>query len=130
MTNYTTFPSWRAHYGITIKFNERRYSWTTESESQRKYLLTSSYLDGADSIYIGKYKVWLSVDEFKRYCSDEDYRANLKNTSLTHTQSITNEVCPQCGGLLEQKNGKFGPFIGCKNYPVCKYTMKAITKPK
>lgn len=28
--------------------------------------------------------------------------------------------CPICGGLLVRKDGRYGPFYGCKNYPDCK----------
>ena len=32
-------------------------------------------------------------------------------------------ICPECGkGKLSIKLGKFGAFIGCSNYPECKYT--------
>jgi DNA topoisomerase I len=32
-------------------------------------------------------------------------------------------ACPTCGnGLLGLKAGKFGAFLGCSNYPECKYT--------
>ena len=32
-------------------------------------------------------------------------------------------LCPSCGeGQLSLKLGKFGAFIGCSNYPECKYT--------
>ena len=35
--------------------------------------------------------------------------------------------CAKCGaGRLELKLGKFGPFLGCDNYPECRYT-KQIT---
>ncbi len=34
-------------------------------------------------------------------------------------------ACPKCdGGRLGLKLGKFGAFIGCANYPDCKYTRK------
>lgn len=33
-----------------------------------------------------------------------------------------NDTCPECGkGKLSLKLGKFGAFIGCSNYPECKY---------
>lgn len=32
--------------------------------------------------------------------------------------------CPKCGGTLVLKNGKYGEFIGCSNYPKCKYTQE------
>jgi DNA topoisomerase-1 len=32
-------------------------------------------------------------------------------------------VCPTCGqGRLSLKTSKFGPFVGCSNYPECRYT--------
>lgn len=31
-------------------------------------------------------------------------------------------TCPKCGGELMKRNGKFGVFFGCGNYPVCRYT--------
>jgi DNA topoisomerase-1 len=34
-------------------------------------------------------------------------------------------TCPSCGqGQLSLKLGKFGSFIGCSNYPECKYTRQ------
>ena len=39
-------------------------------------------------------------------------------------------VCPECGkGRLSIKFGKFGAFLGCSNYPDCKYT-KPLTDTK
>lgn len=36
-------------------------------------------------------------------------------------------VCPECGsGKLSIKLGKFGAFIGCSNYPECKYTKPLV----
>lgn len=33
-------------------------------------------------------------------------------------------ICPECGGVLKEKNGRFGKFIGCSRYPKCRYTRK------
>lgn len=33
--------------------------------------------------------------------------------------------CPRCGGILRLRNGKFGAFYGCGNFPVCRYTRNA-----
>jgi len=35
---------------------------------------------------------------------------------------LANQSCPRCRGKLVQKNGKFGVFYGCSNYPKCTYT--------
>lgn len=58
-----------------------------------------------------------------------------KESRKEHVQSIRNEeivkhekelagVCPKCGGGLVEKNGKYGKFYGCSNWPKCKYTKK------
>jgi ssDNA-binding Zn-finger/Zn-ribbon topoisomerase 1 len=33
-------------------------------------------------------------------------------------------LCPRCGGELVEKEGEYGKFLGCSNYPNCKYTKK------
>jgi len=33
----------------------------------------------------------------------------------------TGEKCPNCGNALVIRNGKYGKFIACSNYPECKY---------
>lgn len=30
--------------------------------------------------------------------------------------------CPRCGGNLVLRNGRYGQFYGCSNYPKCKFT--------
>ena len=38
-------------------------------------------------------------------------------------EGVDPRLCPVCGkGQLSLKLGKFGAFIGCSNYPECKYT--------
>lgn len=32
------------------------------------------------------------------------------------------ELCPECGGELIKRKGRFGEFFGCGNYPKCRYT--------
>lgn len=32
------------------------------------------------------------------------------------------DLCPRCGGELIKRNGKFGEFFGCGNYPACRFT--------
>ena len=30
--------------------------------------------------------------------------------------------CPRCEGWLARKEGKYGPFLGCSNWPVCEFS--------
>jgi DNA topoisomerase I len=40
------------------------------------------------------------------------------------TDQVLDEKCPQCGGNLIVKHGRYGPFTACSNYPTCKYIKK------
>lgn len=40
----------------------------------------------------------------------------------------TGEVCPECGKDLVKRNGRYGEFIACSNYPECKYIKKEEKK--
>lgn len=43
-----------------------------------------------------------------------------------HAQDVqmasAGNVCPRCGGKLVERNGKYGMFMGCANYPKCRFT--------
>ena len=42
-------------------------------------------------------------------------------------------VCPECGGALVKRSGKYGDFLGCSHYPECHFTVpldKAEFKPQ
>ena len=36
----------------------------------------------------------------------------------------TGKKCPECGGKLVRRKGKYGYFVGCANYPRCKYVQR------
>lgn len=57
--------------------------------------------------------------------------ASAKMTNKEHvnnirqTQSELKEgICPRCGGKLVERNGQYGKFMGCSNYPKCKFILK------
>ncbi|MCI8755096.1 MAG: hypothetical protein HFG18_00700 [Oscillospiraceae bacterium] len=40
------------------------------------------------------------------------------------------QLCPECQGKLVWRRGRYGYFLGCSNYPECKYTQKLPPKKK
>lgn len=40
------------------------------------------------------------------------------------------EKCPECGGELVYRNGRFGRFIACSNFPKCRYSRNLEDKTK
>ncbi|MDZ7793922.1 MAG: NERD domain-containing protein [Spirochaetia bacterium] len=75
----------------------------------------------------------LSISEVK-IISDQLSKLNIldKDTRKEHVQQIHKNnyeriqkerslVCPRCGGNLLVRNGPYGKFYGCSNYPNCRY---------
>jgi DNA topoisomerase-1 len=71
--------------------------------------------------------VWYNVvDEFYK-----DFEPLLKVAFKEMEKDApeeTGEVCPNCGKPLVIRNGKFGKFTACSNYPECKYIKKEEKK--
>ncbi len=52
----------------------------------------------------------------------EDALKNMEKKAPT----ATGELCPECGGNLVIRKGKYGEFVACSNYPTCKYIKKEV----
>ena len=49
--------------------------------------------------------------------------ADAKEAHTQEAQQVAGgNVCPRCGSQLVERNGKYGPFIGCSAYPKCRFT--------
>lgn len=58
----------------------------------------------------------ISSEGYKRHIFETQQRIQKQNTRLE------NGICPRCGGELIIRHGKYGDFIGCNNYPDCRFT--------
>ena len=56
----------------------------------------------------------------------KERRQHIKNTKqkkkIKEKESINK--CPKCGGELVERNGLYGKFIGCSNYPRCRFIKR------
>lgn len=80
-----------------------------------------------DKVLSYKKEVIDNVDEIlniinKRNITDRNKRKDHINTIKNNIVELDNTKCPKCGGDLVTRNGKNGEFLGCSNYPKCKYT--------
>ncbi|MCQ2602120.1 MAG: NERD domain-containing protein [Treponema sp.] len=48
-----------------------------------------------------------------------EIRSNIRDKK----DMINQGICPRCGGHLIQRKGKYGRFLGCSNYPKCRFTQ-------
>ena len=81
----------------------------------------SSFYDGtqysiSEIDYI--YQALLSASQCN--ITNREHIENIRNTQ----NEIQNNICPRCKGELILKEGKYGNFYGCSNYPNCKFTKK------
>ena len=61
------------------------------------------------------------------------FEPQLRNAAHTMEKVVvepqkTGETCPLCGGDLIVKAGRFGAFVGCSNYPQCRFTKPLVAK--
>lgn len=49
---------------------------------------------------------------------------NIRNQININNELVNNMICPKCGNKLVELNGKYGNFIGCSNFPKCRYIKK------
>lgn len=50
--------------------------------------------------------------------------AGVRSQIKAEKADVARGVCPRCGGPLTERKGKYGLFLGCGNYPKCRYTAK------
>ena len=86
------------------------------------YNFTAKLEDDLDAVSRGE-KTWIPLmrefwGPFKSLIEDKD--ESLRRADVTH--EAIEEQCPECGGQLSIRLGRNGRFIGCNNYPTCKYT--------
>ena len=44
------------------------------------------------------------------------------SNKLSSIMKLKISICPECGDKLVERIGSRGRFLGCQNYPKCKYT--------
>ncbi len=75
-----------------------------------------------DKVAEGK-EVWNELLE-KFYKLFEPRVKNAFSDMEKKAPEQTGEICPECGSPLVVRNGRYGEFVACSNYPTCKYIKK------
>ena len=83
--------------------------------------------------YIKSYKnIVFTDEEVNAYCDqlqsckdNMNLLSGLRHVISTKKRFESTNICPRCGGNLLEKHGTKGRFIGCENFPKCRYT-KAV----
>lgn len=85
--------------------NEYKTTYLTDNDVQRVV-----------SILIG--------NNVRETVNNRQYVKNLRMAARQVNATINSGICPKCGGHLVLRNGKYGTFYGCSNYPKCRFTTQ------
>ena len=73
------------------------------------------------------------VDELRKFYDDFEPLVDNAYENMDKIEpEKTGEVCPVCGGEIVIRNGRYGKFKSCNNYPSCKYheSLKVKEEPE
>lgn len=104
------------------------WAWVVE-----KYEPDEKYLEALDDAQKHKRGIWANVGNvapwhFKR---QQAQRGRAKSSAIHQAELFSptskSERCPNatCVGHLVRRTGKFGEFLGCSEFPKCRYSRSA-----
>lgn len=53
----------------------------------------------------------------------KEHLVNVCRNKERRDEAVATGKCPRCGGSLILRNGRYGQFYGCSNYPQCNYIL-------
>jgi len=68
------------------------------------------------------YNTLLNANITDKSAKKEHVKSIKSNVRVRKAKAKSN-TCPRCGGDLVDRNGEHGKFIGCTNFPRCRYTV-------
>ena len=95
------------------------------------YKFTADMEKDLDGIENGKYTLEKVLADFWRDFEKDLEAANekMQTAELDVPVEETDIICDKCGSKMIVKNGRFGKFAACPNYPQCRNTKPLNTKP-
>lgn len=94
----------------------------------KKHLLKTIKQTEAENLSISQ------VEEIAEYINklnitngnrEKEHKKYVRSNIQKRDKNVKALVCPNCGGMLQHRNGQYGGFYGCSNYPHCKYSKPA-----
>lgn len=94
-----------------------------------RYYLTSAILRYQEPVISNDTKQWIIETLNKHLVYEDRDKASLhavkaRYRAYRNVKLSSQGICPECGGKLVERNGKYGTFWGCSNYPKCRFTTK------
>lgn len=114
-------------HGIVVFPNEAELNVNNDGSLLHRNELLSYILSFQDKLMddetAGKYSALIGAANV----TDEGKRAahldNVNRSREYRNNLVSSGRCPKCGGMLVERHGQYGRFLGCSNYPQCKYIL-------
>ena len=74
------------------------------------------------SVLTGEYDQKSNTDTYQNSTSTKSTSTSKASTKNFGNKPKSKNRCPRCGATLVRRNGPYGAFWGCSNYPRCHYT--------
>ena len=96
------------------------------------YKFTAEMESDLDGIEQGNVAMKGVLEDFWKDFERELSEANekMKDAELDVPVEETDIICDKCGSKMVVKNGRFGKFAACPNYPQCKNTKPLVSPEK
>ncbi len=72
----------------------------------------------------GRFGAFLACENYPACKNTKRIRRDKEGKVVLHKDEVLAEKCPQCHSSLVKKQGRYGAFVACSNYPACKYIKK------
>ena len=77
-----------------------------------------------DSVEMTAIVEWLRTADINSADVKKEHVQMIKARKKEKSDAVVGSSCPQCGGTLVERKGKNGAFIGCSNFPKCRFTKR------
>jgi DNA topoisomerase-1 len=72
----------------------------------------------------GRFGAFIACSRYPECKTTIKVRKAKDGTVSVAKDEILDEKCPECASPLVKKQGRFGPFVACSNYPKCTYIQR------
>ncbi|MBO7078903.1 MAG: NERD domain-containing protein [Bacilli bacterium] len=111
-------------YNIIIFFNNSIENIKSSSVYTKKTF--KEYYKSLNAFYslTKVQEIYQEITKYQNLITSKEHIIKVEAKINDYNSLIRNQVCPKCGNKLIVKEGKYGKFYGCSNYPKCRFTKK------
>ena len=68
-------------------------------------------------------KILSIINSNKSHQTDISHVMDINKIKKENEKKIEEGICPKCGSKLVEREGKYGKFLGCSNFPKCRFVV-------